>query len=167
MAEIGSPHQLAGAQSGVSCNSTSPVQVEGKDDDFHDRQRDDGVLPKEAGGDEIASVTQTVDENTETGTPAADQHSTETHCGSTECTSGPGVTHRSGIPSEWSLSTEPFQWVMKRSPWGPPQVDMFANSLNFKLKDYISACPDPQALAVDALNCQWPVGCYMRSHRRA
>ena len=50
MAEIGSPHKLAGAQSGVSGNSTSPVQFEGKDDDLHDRQRDDGVLPKEAGG---------------------------------------------------------------------------------------------------------------------
>ena len=61
------------------------------------------------------------------------------------------------IPSEWSLSTEPFHWVIKWSPLGPSQVDMFANSLNFKLKDYISPCPDPQALAVDALNCQWPV----------
>ena len=98
VAEIGSPHQLAGAQSGVSCNSTSPVQVEGKDDDLHDRQRNNRVLPKEAGGGggEITSVTQTVDENTETGTPAADQHSTETHCGSTECTSRPCVAHGSG-----------------------------------------------------------------------
>ena len=34
---------------GVSYNSTSPVHVEGKDEDLHDRQRDDGVLPKEVG----------------------------------------------------------------------------------------------------------------------
>ena len=50
VAEIKSPHQLAGAQSGVSRNPTSPVQVESKEDDFYDRQRGDGVLPKEAGG---------------------------------------------------------------------------------------------------------------------
>ena len=34
------------------------------------------------------------------------------------------------IPSERSLSTKSFQWIVSRSPWGPPQVDMFANSLS-------------------------------------
>ena len=47
-------------------------------------------------GDQIASVTQTVNENTETCAPATDQHSTKTNCVSTECTSRPGVAHVSG-----------------------------------------------------------------------
>ena len=60
------------------------------------------------------------------------------------------------IPSEWSLATESFQWVVNQSPWGPPQVDIFASSQNHKLRDYISPCPDPQAVEIDALNCLWP-----------
>ena len=38
------------------------------------------------------------------------------------------------IPSEWSLATESFQWVVNQSPWGPPQVDIFAEQSKSQVK---------------------------------
>ena len=156
-AELRSPHQLAGVQSGDGRNPTSPVQVERKDDDLHDRQRDDGFLPKETVGARsrallkismrILRLAHRMQINT------VPRH----FAGQLNVLAD--LASRAGqvIPSDWSLSTKSFQWVMKPSEWGPSQVDMFANSLNVKLKACISPCPDPQALAVDALNCQWLV----------
>ena len=59
------------------------------------------------------------------------------------------------IPSKWSLPPRMFQ--ISQSPWGPPRVDMFTNSTNHRLTEYISLCPDTEPIVVDALNCQWPV----------
>ena len=32
------------------------------------------------------------------------------------------------VPSEWALSSEAFNWVIGQSPWGPPEVVLFANA---------------------------------------
>ena len=63
---------------------------------------------------------------------------------------------RQVLSTEWRLSAAAFQWITKRSVWGMPSVDLFANKLNFQLRKYVSPCPDPAALAVDALVCEWP-----------
>ena len=157
MAKIRSPHQLAGAGSCVSRNPTSPVQVERKDDALYDRQRDDGFLPKETGGERSRALHKLSMRILRLAHRLQITMVPRHIAGQLNVLAD--LASRAGqvIPSEWSLSTKSFQWIIKRSPWGPPQVDMFANSLNFKLKDYILPCPDPQALAIDALNCQWPV----------
>ena len=68
------------------------------------------------------------------------------------------LASRSGqiVPSEWALSPQAFQWVVSQSPWGPPQVDLFAIAMNHRLHRYFSPCPDPEALAIDALRSDWP-----------
>ena len=38
---------------------------------------------------------------------------------------------------------------------GTPQVDLFATALNHRLPRYMSPCPDPQALEVDAMYQRW------------
>ena len=60
------------------------------------------------------------------------------------------------LSTEWRLSAAAFRWITKQSVWGMPSVDLFANRLNFQLRKYVSPCPDPAALAVDALVCEWP-----------
>ena len=60
------------------------------------------------------------------------------------------------LKNEWSLGDRAFQWLSRMSPFGPPQVDLFANRLNHKLPRYFSPCPDPKALSVDALSTPWP-----------
>ena len=60
------------------------------------------------------------------------------------------------VNTEWSLSTERFQWIQSQSPWGPALIDLFANRLNHQLSLYFSPCPDDQAMSVDALMTQWP-----------
>ena len=60
------------------------------------------------------------------------------------------------IPLEWAVATPTFRWICERSPWGPPEVDLFANSRNHRLRCYVSPCPDPEACAMDALTCSWP-----------
>ena len=65
-----------------------------------------------------------------------------------------GLSRRNQIQStEWSLSPQIFRQIFKL--WESPQVDLFATSLNTKLPLYVSPIPDPQALAVDALNIPW------------
>ena len=60
------------------------------------------------------------------------------------------------VPSEWALTSEAFSWVVRQSPWGPPEVDLFANANNHRLEMYMSPCPDEKAIGVDALHCRWP-----------
>ena len=60
------------------------------------------------------------------------------------------------IKTEWSVSQRTFQWICQHSPFGPPQIDLFANHLNHRTHRYISPCPDSDAWAIDALTCQWP-----------
>ena len=65
------------------------------------------------------------------------------------------------LKTEWQLSRATFEWIVSRSPWGPPTVDLFANRLNFQLPRYFSPCQDPKSLGTDALLCPWPAEvCY-------
>ena len=61
------------------------------------------------------------------------------------------------VNTEWAFSTRLFQVIQTLSPWGPAVIDLFANSLNHRLPLYVSPCPDSQAMAVNALICQWPI----------
>ena len=60
------------------------------------------------------------------------------------------------VPSELALTSEAFSWVNGQSPWGPPEVDLFANANNHRLETYMSPCLDEKAIGVDALHCLWP-----------
>ena len=60
------------------------------------------------------------------------------------------------ITTEWRLDADAFQWIVAESPWGHPEVDLFANRLNHQLNCYISPCPDEAAIAIDALKADWP-----------
>ena len=57
------------------------------------------------------------------------------------------------IQTEWSLHQEVFNLLIQT--WHCPQVDMFATRYNFKLTQYVSPVPDPNAWAVDALTVSW------------
>ena len=60
------------------------------------------------------------------------------------------------VATEWRLSQYLFQWVCSNSPWGPPTIDLFANSANHQLPRYGSPCPDQEAALIDALVAIWP-----------
>ena len=53
------------------------------------------------------------------------------------------------IQTEWSLHQEVFNLLILT--WHRPQVDIFPTRYNFKLAQYVSPVPDPNAWAVDAL----------------
>ena len=54
------------------------------------------------------------------------------------------------IEAEWSLYPQVFQIICQI--WPRPMVDMFATKMNNKLPLCVSSVPDPNAMAVDALN---------------
>ena len=60
------------------------------------------------------------------------------------------------VLSEWALSPQAFQWAVSQSPWGPPQVDLFADTMTHRLPRCFSPCPDREAIAVGALRSGWP-----------
>ena len=60
------------------------------------------------------------------------------------------------VNTEWAISTRMFQMIQNQSPWGPASIDLFANSLNHRLPLYVSPCPDPAAMSVNALVVGWP-----------
>ena len=60
------------------------------------------------------------------------------------------------VNTEWALSSRMFQTIQRQSPWGPASIDLFANSLNHRLPLYVSPCPDPAAVSVNALIVGWP-----------
>ena len=58
------------------------------------------------------------------------------------------------LPSEWVLNHSVFQKIcLASSP--PPEIDLFASTLNFRLPKYCSRCPDAQAWRIDALSISW------------
>ena len=59
------------------------------------------------------------------------------------------------VPSEWALSSEAFCWLSCQSPWGAPEVDVFANCNNHRLPLNIFPCHIDDVLDVDALKCSW------------
>ena len=56
--------------------------------------------------------------------------------------------------SEWMLNKELFDTSLK-SLCLEPHVDLFASRLNKQLPKYVSYCPDPSAMAIDAFNVKW------------
>ena len=57
------------------------------------------------------------------------------------------------IATEWSLDETTFQWICSLS--SPFQVDLFATRENHRLPWYVSPCPDPGAVEVNALSVPW------------
>ena len=57
------------------------------------------------------------------------------------------------LHTEWSLNPQVFRWLSQID--FHPQIDLFATRFNHKLPLYVSPVPDPQALAVDALEMSW------------
>ena len=57
------------------------------------------------------------------------------------------------IQTEWSLHPKIFLRICQI--WHKPMIDLFATKMNNKLPLYVSPVPDPNAMAVDALNISW------------
>ena len=58
------------------------------------------------------------------------------------------------LPAEWVLNRAVFRTICRLfSP--PPEIDLFASALNFRLPKYCSRCPDVQAWKIDALSFPW------------
>ena len=58
------------------------------------------------------------------------------------------------LPTEWVLNRAVFRTIYRMfSP--PPEIDLFASALNFRLPKYCSRCPDAQAWKIDALSFPW------------
>ena len=55
--------------------------------------------------------------------------------------------------TEWTLKQQLVDTLC--TLWGSPNVDLFALKHNKRLPVYVSALPDPEALAVDALSMSW------------
>ena len=62
---------------------------------------------------------------------------------------------RQVIASEWMLASSTFLRIAHQSRLGRPTVDLFATRMTTQLPNYMSPCPDPQAVAIDALSSQW------------
>ena len=60
------------------------------------------------------------------------------------------------LPAEWTLTQSAWSWLVNQSPWGQPQVELFANRWNHLLPVFMSPCDDASAEATDALKCPWP-----------
>ncbi|KAM4697809.1 uncharacterized protein WCC33_013413 [Rhinophrynus dorsalis] len=58
--------------------------------------------------------------------------------------------------SDWMLHSEIFSQL--HQAWGPFQVDLFASRLNWRLPQFFSWRPDPEALATDAFLQSWVPG---------
>jgi hypothetical protein len=56
-------------------------------------------------------------------------------------------------PTEWSIDQRIFQSIV--DILGKPEFDLFASRLNFKLDNYASWKPDPNAKFVNAFNMNW------------
>ena len=58
------------------------------------------------------------------------------------------------ISTEWSLSDNDYETLLHRAGF-IPQIDLFATDLNTRCELYMSPCPDPRAVAIDAFNHCW------------
>ena len=57
------------------------------------------------------------------------------------------------ISTEWTLDHHSFQAICTQ--WGQPQVDLFATRFNAQMLAFVSPCPDPSAVATDAMGLDW------------
>ena len=63
------------------------------------------------------------------------------------------LSRNTSLSTEWSLTDQDFQKILKLNQL--LQVDLFATKLNKKLPVFVSPCPDPTAVAVNALTISW------------
>ena len=96
VAETRSPHKLVGVTGGAYRTAVTPVSSQREDSSVHDRQLDHSLLSEQARGDKVAGTPQVIDENTEVSLRTTTDHSPETHCGSVERLSGPGLNSGTG-----------------------------------------------------------------------
>ena len=64
-------------------------------------------------------------------------------------------SRRGPIATEWSLDPHSFKEICHL--WGRPQLDLFATRYNTQLWTFVSPCPDPAALCMDAMAWDWNV----------
>ena len=57
------------------------------------------------------------------------------------------------ISTEWKLDHQTFLWLTELV--GSMQVDLFATLENHQVPSYVSPCPDPNAVEINALSLQW------------
>ena len=55
--------------------------------------------------------------------------------------------------NERNLNHDIFHIIYEK--WGYPVVDMFASSLNYKVKSYVSWVRDPEAIEINAFKVNW------------
>ena len=58
------------------------------------------------------------------------------------------------ISTEWSISDADYATLLHLVGF-VPQIDLFATVLNNRCELYMSPCPDPRAVAIDAFNHCW------------
>ncbi|XP_072166762.1 uncharacterized protein [Diadema setosum] len=63
------------------------------------------------------------------------------------------LSRGSDLPTEWHLNPSIAKQIFNR--FGPPQVDLFASTLNKQLPVYCTKHNDPAALMTDAFTMQW------------
>ena len=56
--------------------------------------------------------------------------------------------------TEWQLNPKVFTRLL--GLWGTPVIDCFASRINAQINQYFSWQPDPNAIAIDAYNHDWP-----------
>ena len=153
-----SSHKLVGATGAPGCTTVTPVPSQGEDSSVYYRQFDHSLVSEQTGGGgEVTSAPQVVNESIEVSPCNTADHSPETHRGSLERLGGPGLKDGTGDTFGVVPLTMHVPVGDQSVSLGTTTVDMFANSQNNRLSEYISPCPDSQAIAVDALNYQWPL----------
>ena len=58
------------------------------------------------------------------------------------------------LPTVWVLNRAVFRTIYRMFS-SPPELDLFASALIFRLPKYCSRCPDAQAWKIDALSFPW------------
>ena len=62
-------------------------------------------------------------------------------------------SRRGPISTEWTLDPQSFKEICHL--WGRPQVDLFATRYNTQLWSFLSPCPDPAAVHMNAMAWDW------------
>ena len=75
------------------------------------------------------------------------------HPGLPKCNSRQPFSQGQNHTSRMVSSSQDFEMIYQI--WYRPMVDMFATKMNNKLPLYLSPVPEPNAMAVDALNISW------------
>ena len=136
------PHQLFGAQGGISCPTALGSNAPGYS--FVYQQTRGDPFPHLVAVDSRASP---LVRGSEHNSPS------KTYTRLSELIADHLSRPNQPIPTEWSLHPEIVERIFRVS--GTPEVDMFATLSNSHLPRFMSPIPEPRALAVDALSQDW------------